>query len=413
MPVSTNKPERTEWIVVLVLLGIFFVLNLLTYNSYPAVWADEVLWSEPAINLVTTGHFTTSVWASEPAGSFWAAQSPLYCFLLSGWLPLVGNSLAAVRSFNLLLISIAAFLVWFASWRYQLLFRRFHWVLIVPLLLLGYGISFSYRARRPDIAGLVSLVGLGLAFSARTRRGKDLLLFIAAAITPWVGIQIGLFAFLACVAAKLVYRPVTYRDLMAVCLGLFVGGCSMLFFFYANGVLPDFMASMSQATHEQMYRGHTATYLESVPGRLKTTLSTYIGDFSCIPLLGLALFWICSRGGFNQAARRTIAYLLVLFFAIPLIFTFTAHFAFYYSYMIYVPLVVAFLIVYSQASAEKNGKPGVFAGAAGTLAILGAVLLGLPLRLGLAESFSQILPRAESAKLSRAHIKPDDVIFAH
>jgi hypothetical protein len=60
------------------------IVNLRTYNLYTTVWADEVLWSEPAINLVKTGHFTTSVWELQPAGTFWAAQSPLYCFALAG-----------------------------------------------------------------------------------------------------------------------------------------------------------------------------------------------------------------------------------------------------------------------------------------------------------------------------------------
>ena len=106
------SPKRSEWIVVFLLLLLGIILNLTTTRLYPTVWADEILWSEPAINLIRTGDFTTSVWQLQPANTFWAAQSPLYPLLLSVWLRFTGFSLQAIRSFNLLLITIGALLSW-------------------------------------------------------------------------------------------------------------------------------------------------------------------------------------------------------------------------------------------------------------------------------------------------------------
>src|SRR5438093_5215469 len=51
---ESATPQRAECIALAAMLAIFVLINLATYNLYPTVWADEVLWSEPAINLATT-----------------------------------------------------------------------------------------------------------------------------------------------------------------------------------------------------------------------------------------------------------------------------------------------------------------------------------------------------------------------
>src|SRR6266496_379961 len=130
------RPKKAEWQIVLVLLCAGLVGNFLTYNIYPAVWTDELIFGEPAINLARTGHFTTSIWQLQPADTFWAAQSPLYPLVLSLWLRVWGFSLLAVRSFNLVLISISAWLVWLGSWKFRLVAAPWARVLLIPLILL-------------------------------------------------------------------------------------------------------------------------------------------------------------------------------------------------------------------------------------------------------------------------------------
>src|SRR4051812_18918116 len=197
------KPSSAEWLAVLSLICGMFILNICTYRLYAAVWADDVLWSEPAINLARTGHFTTSVWYLQPAGTFWAAQSPLYPLTLSLWVRLAGSSLLAVRSFNLFLVTIAAFLVWTTAWRFRLVLKPIGRLGVVALTFLGYGLSFSYRCSRPDIAGMICLLGLALAFSERSRSRRILFLLGCSALAPWVGVQVALYAVCACFLAKI------------------------------------------------------------------------------------------------------------------------------------------------------------------------------------------------------------------
>jgi len=414
------RPSRAEVVVVLGLLAVILAFNVWTYNWYPTVWTDEVLWSEPAINLVKTGHFTTSVWQLQPADTFWAAQSPLYCFALSGWLRFAGTSLLAVRSFNFVLVSFAAFLAWVTLWRYRLVATPLRRIFIVPLLLFGYGISFAYRSARPDMAGMVSLLGLLLAFSTSNRRRKDMLVFLSAAITPWVGMQVALFATVACVIAKLVFLRMRFRDLLIVATGIVAGGATLLAFFAAHGVLAYFLGSVSQGVSESFvhidpktHAAQIATFFESVPQRLKMTFQAYVSDFSGVPLLlGVLCLWLYSPAGFNKKAKPAMIYLLGLFFGVPLIFSFTGHFAFYYSYMIYAPAVVAFLMAWSEARTGFAAKSNVLSAAAFSGAMLLAVAEGLPLKLLLARSFCRLVPRQEYARIIQSQVQPADVVFA-
>jgi len=409
----TFQPKPAEWMAVAALLSAMLAVNLWTYNLYPTVWSDEVLWSEPAINLVKTGHFTTSVWQLQPADTFWAAQSPLYCFLLAGWLPLAGDSLLAVRSFNYVLMTVAAGLVWFGSWRWRIVARPALRVMIVPLLLLGYGLSYAYRCSRPDILGLICLTCLGLACLVQAAERRRVLLFLLAASAPWVGVQVALYVLVACVAAKLVFRDLTVRDLAVVGIGLCAGAISLLVLFAANGVLPYFLDTLHQAADEPRHFGNATGYAGTISRRLSSTLGSYLGDFSALPLgFALAGFWFCSRN-WDQRYKRGAGFLLLLFFGVPLVFNFTGHFAFYYSYMIYVPLVLAFLMAYESLAGGANRMLRALAGGAFFLAVLGAMLLGLPMRLLLSASFCEIVPREKYTPIIQSQIKREDVVLSH
>src|SRR5438876_7506478 len=119
MPTATSaKPTRAERLGLAAMLILFLGLNLASYNYYPEVWCDEVWFSEPAVNLVKYGSFTSTVYQSQPPGSFPTVNCPLYTMALVPWLSATGTTVLAVRSFNYTLMAVAAFLVWLVSWRF-------------------------------------------------------------------------------------------------------------------------------------------------------------------------------------------------------------------------------------------------------------------------------------------------------
>lgn len=407
-PSVSTLPNRSEWLGICALLVTSFLLNVFTYYVYPAVWVDEILFSEPAINLIRNGHFTTWVWQLEPANTFWAVNSPLYPFLLSVWLRLAGFSLLAVRSFNYFLITIAAFMVWVISWKFQLIRERLVRLVAVGLVLLGYGISFAYRSSRPDISGLVCVLGLALAFAVENRQRRAVLVFLCAAITAWIGVQVSLYACCAVFFAKIAFRRVSWREVILTGVGAGFGFCLVLAFYHLKGVLPVFMALLREARTEHIVRAHQMSYLASVPRRVGFSLLSYVEDFSAVPLLaGIVIAFFFGRQLFSNC--RAIVYLMALFFGIPLLFNFTGHFAFYYSELTYLPLVLAFSMIYSNANAASGLK--MLKRAVLPLSALAAGI-GLPLRLLLCATFVQFTPRHFQREIIQVHIRPEDVVFS-
>src|SRR5437899_1800320 len=122
---AEHGPPRREWVSVLSIIALFFAFNLITYNFFPAVWCDEVAYSEPAINKILHGSYTTTVWEFNPVNTFPIINCPLYGMTLLPWLAVTGTSLIAVRSFNYLLMGLAAYLCWEISWRFSLVTTSF------------------------------------------------------------------------------------------------------------------------------------------------------------------------------------------------------------------------------------------------------------------------------------------------
>ena len=148
------RPSRQEWAWVLLLLGGLLGFNLASYNYYPAVWCDEVSFAEPAVNLLNYGSYTTMVWQFQPPDTFPSLNCPLYGLSLVPWLALTGTSLLSVRSFNITLMAVAAFLIWRASWRFGLVRWPVARIALIPVLHLArspiIGKRFAHHATQPQ-----------------------------------------------------------------------------------------------------------------------------------------------------------------------------------------------------------------------------------------------------------------------
>ena len=124
-----------------------------------------------------------------------------------------------------------------------------------------------------------------------------------------------------------------------------MGGASVLLFYETHGSLPYFMATLHQAATEQTNWGdHIHTWMGSLGKRLTGILASYTGDFSAVALvIILFLVWFWRRYAITSFRRQVLVFLAVIYLLIPTIFSFTGHFAFYYAYLIYLPVVLAAL----------------------------------------------------------------------
>jgi hypothetical protein len=413
--INRNRVSKFEWISLSVLLGGFFILNLATTNLYPQVWCDEVWYSEPAVNWVTEGELHTRAFLFQRPHTFPICGCQFYTMAQAPWLSLVGTSVLGIRSFNYLLMAAAALLAWFAAWRLNLIRGPAARLLLVLVLECGYGTSFAYRCSRPDILGLTCLLCLLLSFTIAQRRLRQLCVVFFSALTVWIGLQVAVFAGFACLAAVLVFRELGVEPLALVSAGVATGAASLALFIRSQNMLGDFLGYMFGLVG----RRHAGVPLSA---KLRTVLlgvpGTYIDDFSAAALLiGVVGLAIIGWGRLSLASRRLTLYCLILFFGTPFIFDFIGHWAFYYSYLKFVPIAVAFLAVAGEL-AQPNNVTGArvafgFRSKALSLAAIAiAIVVGLPLRLALSLAFSHPAHRSEILQVIRSNIKPGEVVLS-
>jgi hypothetical protein len=411
-PVGNCRPPRIEWLGVFCLVGLFLGFNLLTFDCYPSVWCDEVLFSEPAINRVKHGSFTTTVWEYNPANTFPVVNCPLYPMALVPWLAAMGTTLLAVRSLNYTLMAIAALLVWAASWRFRLVKSSWARLTMVVVLHLGYGMSYCYRCSRPDILGMLCLLLLLFAFAVRRQCYREICLLGLAAASVWVGLQVALYAAFASGLAWVLLRRPGFRDLAVLGIGFLIGASSLVLFLFWHGVLFNFYLSIIGLM------GETYAHSRVVPvatAFLRTIVQTplgYLADFSTLVLtLGLvSLLWATWKR-LVHATRCLSVCCLLLVFGTPMLFNLVGHDAFYYSYVRFVPATLAWFAVYSELA--LTGTPVrwplklVF-----LTTVVVVCLVGLPLRLAFTLAFVKAAPRSEVRRIVSSKISPADVVFS-
>ena len=72
-------------LVTLLCLAVLGV-NLLTASWFPVPWVDEIMFADPAANLLLGNGFTSTAWFDQPRTEFWAGYPPLYQIFLYHWM---------------------------------------------------------------------------------------------------------------------------------------------------------------------------------------------------------------------------------------------------------------------------------------------------------------------------------------
>ncbi len=227
--------RRETWIVIGIAL-IFLGVNLVTGSRSPTVWTDEVAYADPAINWVQNGTFTSTAWEVQRSDEHWAGNVPLYQWLLSGWLMAFGISITAVRALGYVLAFLAVVLLWGAL-------RRARWIesptvrlLVVVALLSGYGITYGYRAGRPDMLGFMLLSGGAVAWTLGQPWARYGALALIGALLPLAGLQFIPFAALL-IGVGMIAAPGAFARIGgALGLGALAGGGALFGYYRYHGV---------------------------------------------------------------------------------------------------------------------------------------------------------------------------------
>ena len=389
-----------------VLLGlagaVFFLLQLKTSMS-STPWTDEVMQVDPGVNLYLGNGWTSSAWPSQSQDDFWAGNNPLYPALIYLWISVFGFSAIVVRSLNYCLAIVVTWLIVDAASRLGFLKTFWSRAVLASLVIFNGALTFVYRSGRADLVTmLVVILLMRVYFCVNRSDRRPILLFGVGTLLVPSGLQsIPFVATLLCLD-YVIRRKWCSRDIAFIILGAVVGGISLSFVFFVNHSLTTFLSQTVASGYNIVGALLQAAVMQDTVsvGRLLlilndlspfSVLKTIGHDHSVIPLI---LFLVCVAvipRSVGQATARFSALLgLIATIAIPYAMLASGRYAYYYSWMGGIPVVLLFVITLERICRERRKALLIL----GVFASVCSMALGLPYILW--KNISEVNPESYS-----------------
>jgi hypothetical protein len=383
--------------LILSILAIFFVVNFVTCDRSPTVWRDEVFFSDPAFHLSSGQGFTSTVSpAEQPYGTFWVMNSPLHPLLLAGWMHVWGFSVLSVRTFDLVVVTLAYGVMALAAWRWGRNMRR-ELLLFLLLGCCGVGVTFAYRAARPECLGMLWGALCWLTLSVSQARARLVLLTVLGFFVPFIGLHLilalGLYGLALLAAVK--GHPRQRWELAWLGVGIGLGLCALVAIYAHFHVIHEWLHCLNK--HSSPHKGIA---------KMVTTLgSAYAQDMSLVAVAvagGIGLWAL----RFRVDPRIRNVYLAALL--LPSMLTLAGNYPPYYSWLTFLPMSGAVAIVLCAAWPQFSGLNRSI-----VVALVGfAVVVGLPMRTALVfAEWDQRSYRPVDALL-KSDLRKTDVVFS-
>jgi hypothetical protein len=382
------KKKTSLSIEILVLLSLavaFLSVGIFCGSRLQAVWLDEVVLTDPAVNLSMYGSFTSTTWYHQNAQEFHVSTSFLYTFLLALWIKVVGFSLKTVRLFNYVLMIGSAFFIWLGVKKLKLI--NFSWLRIAlafSVLFLA-GLDFIYTSGRYDTSCILVSSIVFWSFSIKDNKKRWLTIIIAGMFFPLSGIASVVFAVILGAILLIFNFQLFWREFVAL-MGGFCLGMLFLFALYSiNGVWDDFLS---------MTFGHSVTNTNG-KNSLTDLIFSRIGklfdhtDYLCGGCLQnqswqilviLLVIWSCYEILTKSFCFRSpYSFGIILATLIPSIMCFLGKYPIYYSWMSVLPLSICLCWSFNNRLEQNPRGIGTkIIGLAFLILFLYANFLGLP-----------------------------------
>jgi hypothetical protein len=359
-----------ESLVILVLIGLFFALNLPSVNRYPCVWIDEVSYADPGINLATGHGWTSRCWYAQSSSEFWAGNVPAHPFLVACATKAFGVSLLTVRVVNYVLAALTMLLLWIGVARTGLIRSVWARALLFLLVAGGYGIVFSYRSGRPDcITMLLTAAGL-VALSVRRTGIRVGSLFLVCFLSPWAGLQMLPLLACCCMLLLLIGIRRNFPVAATIVLGTTLGLAALLVFYHANGVLDAFLKSTVKYT-----AGNSGGLLGSIARGTFNHHNVIPKDFSYAVLLVGAVGMMVMDRLRRRPASKPVLLAIIFNLLVTATLLLSGEFPTYYGWMTFIPMAVAACMWLEQPGRRKPEF------ALGLAACAGSIVIGIGMHL--------------------------------
>jgi hypothetical protein len=392
-------------------LAVFFLVNFVMAERTPAVWSDEVMYEDPAVNWYQGHGFTSGAWYLQTNDKFWAGNVPLYQLVLYVWLKLFGLSIVSVRSLHYLLMSGAVLAAWAAIRRLRLVTAPAHRLLFCLMACLCTASVSVYRMARPEtLAMLLMAFGL-LSLNVRRRRVRLALLVLIGGLLTCNGLQFAAYAGVICGMAWLAglkrFRPET----VFLCAGCGLGGFFLYLLYNHHGVWKDFVICIRHHTiaNQGTRFAGTPLYGRGFFDKVREIPKVY-ADASFYPVLALAL-WM-SWGLFRARLlkwRSPLVFGMAACVVVPLFLHGVGFFPIYYFWMAFFPLALGGC---AELGPWLKLYPGYGARALAFALVGLACLPGLPAHLAIAAYEWPSRSYGPVMKLAAPYVPAHELVFS-
>lgn len=387
---------RNELLTAALILAAFLLINLATSERSPTVWIDEVMFTDPAINLLRGKGFTSAAWSTQPSHTFFAGNAPLHTIVLIPWIACFGQGVVAVRALNYALMLMACGSLWWTLARRAVIRSAHGRALAIVAILCGDGVAYSYRGGRYDCLGMFWMVCLwAVALTESSLRRRVGLMVLGAAI-PWTGFQLIPYLGVLSLVYLMTYGGSRMVDVALVWAGVLLGVGGLYLFFASQAAWPYLLNSIHELAGQ--HRPAAARVADAVRSlRVDPSLMVlYL-------LLLVAVAWEFSRT--RSPERRTLLAGLLFAMLVPAGLAAVGKFARYYAWMAYVPALVCLLRWFEQTS------PGKWTQRAFVVGLAAVCLVGLPARMALLLTEWEARDYRPVERFVRTHLRPDDNLY--
>lgn len=365
------KNNSLEILTVIFISVLFIIINISTATLLPPINCDEVMFTDPAVNLAWGQGFRTSMWYTQSYNSFYSSNAPLYSLILTLWITLTGFTPTAVRSLNYILYAISGIIIWRNIFNMNIIALPKNRIFLLIMILLGEGTSLAYRMGRYDSLGIFIIAISWFVCSVGQRKYRLPMLFGLGCALSISGYQNVVFAtVLIFVGVILKWRNpiVDYTSFFA---GILFGLFALMFVYVHYNSLDIFLRSLIW---------HSGAKITLYSRLVKIYRAITVDKSSLILIFILSFLTIGSRFKenlkINYSGYVGFSFLLV----IPAILGFIGFFQDYYSWFKFIPAVICVFIFVENIMLNYNIQ---YVNRAITVMVVLACLF-FPMRLALA-----------------------------
>jgi len=367
----------------------------ISLTSHFIVWPDEPGYTDPAASFYLGQGFTSGAWYAQDHNAFWAGNVPLYQFLLIVVYSVFGFSLEATRVPSFIMTGAACFLLWFAFRKTGIVQKRWIGFLMLASLLLAEGTMYASHLGRPDGLAFLLLASGVAAILVFERNARLIAILVISALLPWTGLQVVVAAGILVAAALITLRKRFICEALASLAGVTLGVSLLMLFYWKNGVLADFAASVLP---------HTG-YAE----KSAYALTGFYKDRSLL-LIAVASLWACvvSLRGWRSIANAEKLYvywLVVVVFFTPVALLLMGKFSMHYTW---IPLAGGIVLLAAWMSKVHLGKTSLVVI---TVIICLSALAGVPRKIIVALLNPGAVHHQQVAQFVQDRIRPGEFIF--